>query len=191
MFFLLLPSSQLCYFWGGMVCCTRELSQLKMSSVENAMSFWLYHALDFSVHGTTGLAVLAIRDFGNTGQAPRGRMVLVAVWLQISLWWLKLQPKGLKSVIKYVHTFLIDFQSRETGLYAGRFCFILLEENLMSLFSGECALWHNAIPFSKDFFFFLHRNLFIDYCMYNSQEVACFFLQSGAKKMSEFCGKVM
>lgn len=43
------------------MCCTRELSQLKMSSVENAMSFWLYHALDFSVHGTTGLAVLAMR----------------------------------------------------------------------------------------------------------------------------------
>lgn len=67
------------------MCCTRELSELKMSSVENTMSFWLYHALDLSVHGTTGLAVLAIRDFGNTGQGPRGRMVLVTVWLQISL----------------------------------------------------------------------------------------------------------
>lgn len=61
----------------------------------------------------------------------------------------RLRPKGMKSVIKSVHTFLIDFQSRETGAYAGRFCLILLQQNLMALFNGECALRHNAILLSK------------------------------------------
>lgn len=107
-----------------------------------------------------------------------------------------LHPKGLKSVIKYVHTFLLDFQSRETGVYDGKFCCTLLEtgQNVMALLNGECALQHKAILSSKRKkkpCIFLYRNLFIDYCMYNSPEVAYFFLQSGAKKLTEFCGKVM
>lgn len=71
----------------------------------------------------------------------------------------RLHPKGLKSVIKSVHTFLIDFQSRETGAYAGRFCLILLEQNLMALLNGECAPRHNAILLSKgkNLFFILYR----------------------------------
>lgn len=62
-----------------------------------------------------------------------------------------LHPKGLKSVTKYVHTFLLDFQSRETGVYAGCFCCILLEtrQNVMVLLNGECALRHKAILSSK------------------------------------------
>lgn len=104
--------------------------------------------------------------------------------------------RGLKSSIKYVHTFLLDFQSGETEVYAGRFCCILLEtgQNVMALLNGECTLQHKAILSSKGkkkSFFFLYRDLFIDHCMYNFAEVAYFFLQSGAKKLSEFCGKVM
>lgn len=62
-----------------------------------------------------------------------------------------LHPKGLKSVIKYVHTFLLDFQSRETGVYDGKFCCTLLEtgQNVMALLNGECALQHKAILSSK------------------------------------------
>lgn len=33
-----------------------------------------------------------------------------------------LHPEGLESVIKYVHTFLLDFQARDTIVYAGMFC---------------------------------------------------------------------
>lgn len=38
-----------------------------------------------------------------------------------------MHPKGLKSVVKHAHAFLLGFQSRETGVYAGRFCHVLLE----------------------------------------------------------------
>lgn len=48
---------------------------------------------------------------------------------------------------------------------------------MMALLNGECALRQQAILSSKvkKLLFFLYRNLFIDYCMYNSAEVAYFF----------------
>lgn len=95
--------------------------------------------------------MLAKRGCGNAEQGSQGKGGRAyfggSVALDQLMVTVNLHPKGLKSVIKYIHTFLLDFQSRETGVYAGRFCHILLEtgQNVMALLNGECALRHKAI----------------------------------------------
>jgi len=117
-------------------------------SCRNSTGFQLSHVPGLSVSGKKRLWECRARAQGKGSRACFGGSAALDHLIMTE----NLHPKRLRSVIRDQHTFLLDFQSRETGVHAGRFCCVLLEtgQNMMALLNGDYALRHKEYSLPKE-----------------------------------------